>query len=81
MVFNQGVFDVLGRGDAHNQFNDGVCEFITLINFFFKPWQAGAMVMCPSEYMYQLKKTKSFFQTAIPKCQHRVAVGLHIPPR
>lgn len=32
MVFNQGVFDVLGRGDAHNQFNDGVCEFITLIN-------------------------------------------------
>lgn len=28
MVLNHGVFDVLGRGYAPNQFNDGVCEFI-----------------------------------------------------
>lgn len=34
MVLNHGVFDVLGRGYAPNQCNDGVCEFITLINVF-----------------------------------------------
>lgn len=34
MVLNHGVFDVLGRGYAPNQFDDGVCEFITLINVF-----------------------------------------------